>query len=54
MGEKILDYNKNFRFYITTKLFNPHYTPEMSVKVKLINVQVNLLNFMVTVDGLED
>ncbi len=35
MGEKILDYNKNFRFYITTKLFNPHYTPEMSVKVNI-------------------
>lgn len=36
-----------FRFYITTKLRNPHYLPEVAVKV-------TLLNFMITVDGLED
>lgn len=35
------------RFYITTKLHNPHYLPEVSVKV-------NLLNFMITPAGLAD
>lgn len=37
----------NFRFYITTKLRNPHYLPEISVKV-------TLLNFMITPEGLQD
>ncbi|CAM9529877.1 unnamed protein product, partial [Phaeothamnion confervicola] len=36
-----------FRFYITTKLRNPHYLPEISVKV-------TLLNFMITPEGLQD
>jgi dynein heavy chain, axonemal len=35
------------RFYITTKLRNPHYAPEVSVKV-------SLLNFFVTPEGLEE
>lgn len=35
------------RLYITTKLRNPHYLPEVSVKV-------NLLNFMITPAGLAD
>lgn len=35
------------RFYITTKLRNPHYLPEVAVKV-------TLLNFMITPIGLED
>ena len=35
------------RFYITTKLRNPHYLPEVSVKV-------TLLNFMITPAGLSD
>ncbi len=35
------------RFYITTKLRNPHYLPETSVKV-------TLLNFMITSEGLDD
>ena len=35
------------RFYITTKLRNPHYLPETAVKV-------TLLNFMITTEGLED
>lgn len=47
MGEKLIDYGNDFRFYMTTKLSRPHYTPEICVKV-------TLLNFVVTPDGLED
>lgn len=39
--------SENFRFYVTTKLRNPHYLPEISVKV-------TLLNFMITPEGLQD
>lgn len=37
----------DFRFYITTKLRNPHYLPELSTKV-------SILNFMITYEGLND
>lgn len=47
LGENVIEYNKDFRFYITTKLRNPHYLPEVAVKV-------SLLNFMITPEGLED
>lgn len=47
LGESIIEYNDAFRFFITTKLRNPHYLPEISVKV-------TLLNFMITAAGLED
>ena len=33
LGDKELDYDKNFKFYMTTKLQNPHYSPEISTKV---------------------
>ncbi|KMQ95743.1 dynein heavy chain axonemal [Lasius niger] len=46
-GETVLEYNPNFRFYITTRLRNPHYLPEIAVKV-------TLLNFMITLQGLQD
>ncbi|MGH0118801.1 UNVERIFIED_CONTAM: hypothetical protein FKN15_062263 [Acipenser sinensis] len=47
LGENIIEYSKDFRFYITTRLRNPHYLPEVAVKVCL-------LNFMITPLGLED
>ncbi|KAG7255732.1 hypothetical protein CRUP_020739, partial [Coryphaenoides rupestris] len=28
LGDSDIDYNKNFRFYMTTKMANPHYLPE--------------------------
>lgn len=46
-GENVIEYSKDFRFYITSKLRNPHYLPEVSVKVTLIN-------FMITPLGLQD
>jgi len=34
-GDNLVEYNPSFRFYITTRLRNPHYLPEISVKVNL-------------------
>ena len=47
LGDNTVEYGEKFRFYMTTKLQNPHYLPEVSVKVTLIN-------FMITPEGLED
>ncbi|GIX90742.1 dynein heavy chain 7, axonemal [Caerostris extrusa] len=47
LGDSTIEYSSEFRFYITTKLRNPHYLPETSVKVTLVN-------FMITPAGLED
>jgi len=37
LGDAIIPYHEDFKFYITTKLPNPHYTPEVSTKVTLVN-----------------
>ncbi|KAI4456222.1 dynein axonemal heavy chain 7-related [Holotrichia oblita] len=47
LGDNVLEYSNDFRFYITTRLRNPHYLPEVAVKV-------TLLNFMITPQGLQD
>ncbi|KAG5443966.1 Dynein heavy chain 3, axonemal [Clonorchis sinensis] len=47
LGDNVIEYHPDFRFYITTRLRNPHYLPEVSVKVCLIN-------FMITPLGLGD
>ncbi|KAG8235431.1 hypothetical protein J437_LFUL015496 [Ladona fulva] len=47
VGDNAVVYNKEFKFYITTRLRNPHYLPEVAVKV-------TLLNFMITPLGLQD
>ena len=47
MGDKELSLHKNFRFYLHTKLGNPHYPPE-------IQAECALINFTVTEAGLED
>ncbi|XP_067125606.1 dynein axonemal heavy chain 7-like isoform X2 [Centruroides vittatus] len=47
LGESTVEYSSDFRLYMTTKLPNPHYLPNISVKVTLIN-------FMITRTGLED
>ncbi|TKS69390.1 Dynein heavy chain 2, axonemal [Collichthys lucidus] len=46
LGDDKVKYSPAFRFYITTKLSNPHYTPEISTKTTIIN-------FVVTEQGLE-
>lgn len=40
LGEKEVEYNQDFRFYICTKLSNPHYTPEISTKTTIVNFAV--------------
>ncbi|XP_075981520.1 dynein heavy chain at 62B [Anticarsia gemmatalis] len=47
IGDNVIEYHPNFRLYMTTKLRNPHYLPEVFNKVTLIN-------FALTKDGLED
>jgi dynein heavy chain len=47
LGDTDVDYNEDFKFYVTTKLPNPHYPPEVCVKLTIIN-------FTVTLRGLED
>ena len=47
IGDNVVPYHPDFRFYMTSKLANPHYPPEVSVKV-------SLLNFFVTPEGLEE
>jgi len=47
LGDTDVPYNDDFKFLITTKLANPHYLPEICIKVTVIN-------FTVTPDGLED
>ena len=40
LGDKEIDYAEDFRFFVTTKLGNPHYTPEVSTKVTIVNFAV--------------
>mmetsp|Transcript_13790 Transcript_13790/g.11484 ORF Transcript_13790/g.11484 Transcript_13790/m.11484 type:complete len:192 (-) Transcript_13790:1086-1661(-) len=46
-GEKEIDYNDEFRFFMTTSMPNPHYSPETCVKICLINMAI-------TESGLKD
>ena len=40
LGDKEVEYNPEFKFYICTKLSNPHYTPEISTKTTIVNFAV--------------
>lgn len=46
LGDSNIDFDENFNLFMTTKMPNPHYIPEICIKVTLIN-------FTVTFDGLE-
>eukprot|EP00931_Biecheleriopsis_adriatica_P052316 TRINITY_DN3041_c0_g1_i3.p1 TRINITY_DN3041_c0_g1~~TRINITY_DN3041_c0_g1_i3.p1 ORF type:complete len:5045 (+),score=1273.98 TRINITY_DN3041_c0_g1_i3:2025-15137(+) len=47
LGDSTIEWSKDFKLFITTKLPNPHFPPE-------ICVAVSILNFMATLDGLQD
>ncbi|XP_075795609.1 dynein axonemal heavy chain 1 isoform X2 [Pelodiscus sinensis] len=47
LGDTVIPYHEDFTMYITTNLPNPHYTPEISTKLTLIN-------FTLSPSGLED
>ncbi|XP_018800561.1 PREDICTED: dynein heavy chain 6, axonemal [Bactrocera latifrons] len=47
LGDVVIDYDPHFKLYMTTKLANPHYLPEICINVTLVN-------FLVTESGLED
>lgn len=47
LGDTEVEFHKDFRFYLHTKLSNPHYPPE-------IQAETTLINFTVTFRGLED
>lgn len=47
MGDKLLPYNENFRFFITTKIRNPYYPPEIFTRATVVN-------FAIKEEGLED
>eukprot|EP00961_Rhodomonas_salina_P152349 2050659-Rhodomonas_salina.1 len=46
LGDSLIPWHSDFKFYMTTKLRNPVYKPETAVKV-------TLLNFAITTDGLQ-
>merc|ERR1719478_847285 len=47
LGDSTIEYSQDFLLYLTSKLPNPHYPPEVCVTV-------SLLNFVTTFDGLSD
>jgi dynein heavy chain, axonemal len=46
-GDRPIIYDRNFKLFITTKIANPHFLPEICIKLTIIN-------FTVTFDGLEE
>jgi dynein heavy chain len=47
LGSEDVEIHNNFKLYLQTKLFNPHYKPETAA-------QCTIINFIVTENGLED
>ena len=47
LGAEDVEVLSSFKFYLQTKLINPHYKPETAA-------QCTIINFIVTEDGLED
>ena len=47
LGDKEIEYNFEFRFYMTTKMTNPRFSPEIFSKTTIVN-------FAIKEEGLED
>ena len=46
-NDRDITYDDNFKLFVTTKMPNPHYLPEICIKMTIIN-------FTVTQEGLEE
>ncbi|CAM9434690.1 unnamed protein product, partial [Laminaria digitata] len=53
LGDNTVPYNEAFRLLMITKLPNPEYAPEVQARNNLA-VKVSLLNFTITIKGLEE
>ena len=42
IGDTLKQYDDNFRLYVTTALPNPHYPPEISTKMTILNFTISL------------
>ncbi|WAR20147.1 DYH6-like protein, partial [Mya arenaria] len=47
LGDTEIEYNQNFRLYMTTTMSNPHFLPA-------VYIQANIINFTVTFEGLQE
>lgn len=47
IGGDPIDYDPNFKLYLVTKMYNPHFRPEIAA-------QCTIINFIVTESGLEE
>ena len=47
LGDKLVEFNEDFKLFITTRMSNPHYSPEICTKTLIVN-------FAVKQKGLED
>lgn len=46
ISDTVMDYDDKFRFYMTSRMANPHFSPELAAKTTIID-------FTVTQGGLE-
>jgi dynein heavy chain len=40
LGDQDLDYDEKFRLYMTSRLANPHFSPELAAKTTIIDFTV--------------
>ena len=45
LGDSTIEWSKDFRLYLTSVLRNPHYLPEVSVKVCILNFMITQAKF---------
>lgn len=46
LGDSTIEWSKDFRLYLTSVLRNPHYLPEVSVKVCILNFMITQAKFL--------
>jgi len=47
LGGEPIDYDMSFKLFLVSKLYNPHFRPEIAA-------QCTIINFIVTESGLEE